>query len=411
MPSTKDRETIRRLAAEAAQIAALPVQEEKRKLWRKLNGLKKTRPLVMVDQVCWNEMNVNDELTLVCEDADCRGYEKRLRRTLYQWKHFPVDMVVEPSFEIFKAVNMTGFGVGISEHTAATDPHNTVISHDYTNQFVTDADLDKIKAPVVTHDTKETARRMEVAADLFKGTLEIRSEGHDPYLSIWDRIAMWMSVEDALYSLVDKPDYMKEIVRRLVDANMKFLDQLEDLGVLCGQQSLIHCTGAYTDDLPPKDFNPAKPRTKDIWMFGLAQMLCTVSPGMFEEYEIDMCMPIFNRFGLVYYGCCDALDHKMAQVRKIRNCRKISMSPWANEENGAANIKGDYVFSRKPSPSMLAAETMDETLIRQHLQTSVDICQRYGCPLEIILKDLSTVRYEPQRLWRWAQIAKEVVGG
>ena len=30
------------------------------------------------------------------------------------------------------------------------------------------------------------------------------------------------------------------------------------------------------------------------------------------------------------------------------------------------------------------------------------------CHIEFIMKDISTVRYEPQRLWEWARIAMEV---
>ena len=30
-----------------------------------------------------------------------------------------------------------------------------------------------------------------------------------------------------------------------------------------------------------------------------------------------------------------------------------------------------------------------------------------GCNVEIILKDISTVRHEPKRLWEWSQIAAE----
>jgi hypothetical protein len=129
---------------------------------------------------------------------------------------------------------------------------------------------------------------------------------------------------------------------------------------------------------------------------------------MFDEFEVEMCMPIFERFGLVYYGCCDPLDLKMAQVRKIPHARKVSMSPWVDEERGASEIKGDYVYSRKPNPAHLMSFHEDE--VRGHLQASVDACARYGCPLELILKDISTVAYEPQRLWRWAEIAMEVVG-
>jgi hypothetical protein len=31
-----------------------------------------------------------------------------------------------------------------------------------------------------------------------------------------------------------------------------------------------------------------------------------------------------------------------------------------------------------------------------------------GCHRELIMKDISTVRYDPQRLWQWAEMATEV---
>ena len=411
MPSANDRDIIRRLAAETVEIAALPVQERKRSLWRKLNAKQPERPMVMIDQVCWNEMNVDDELTLQCQDPECRGYEGHLRRTLYQWRHFPVDMVVEPVIRVHKAVSNSGFGIVTKETIAVSDPTSAVVGHAFVNQFQTDADLHKIKAPVIQHDAAETARRLDVARDLFDGTLTVLEQGVDPYLSVWDPVSTWMSVEGVLYAIVDRPEFMRELARRVVSGYMSMLDQLEDQGLLCHHQPLIHCTGAYTDELPAPGFDPNRPRTKDIWMFGLAQMFSTVSPATFDEFEIDMCMPIFKRFGLVYYGCCDPLHLKMKQVRKIPNVRKISMSPWVDEDIGAAEIEGDYVYSRKPTPAMLAWFDFNEKEVRNHLQATVDVCARHGCPLELILKDISTVRYEPQRLCRWAEIAMDVVQG
>ena len=411
MLSTNDKDIIRRLAAGVAETAALPVQEQKRSMWRRLNGRRPVRPMVMVDQVCWNEMNVAGELTLQCEDGECRAYEDHLRRILYQWRHFPVDMVVEPFIRVHKAVKNSGFGMAVKENIAVSDPTNSVVGHAFVNQFETDADLDKIKTPVIEHDPAETARRLEVARSLFGGTLSVLEQGVDPYLSVWDPLTTWMSVESVLYALVDRPEFMRELARRMVNGYMSMLDQVEEQGLLCHHQPVIHCTGAYTDELPAPGFNPDRPRTKDIWMFGLAQMFSTVSPSIFEEFEIDMCMPIFKRFGLVYYGCCDPLDKKMKQVRKIPNVRKISMSPWVNEEIGAAEIRGDYVYSRKPTPALLAWPEFNEKEVRAHLQATVDVCARYGCPLELILKDISTVKYQPQRLWRWAEIAMDVVAG
>ena len=411
MLNMKDVVIVRELAARVSEIAALPVQEEKREMWRKLNALKPARAMVMIDQVCWNEINIGDELTLRCADAECRGYEEHLRRTIYQWKHFPVDMVVESFVQVPKAIRNSGFGIVVREETAVSDPTNAVVGHKYENQFQTEADLEKIRMPQISHDLAETERRLAAAHELFDGLLEVRPSGADPYLSLWDPISTWMGVENALYALVDKPDFMHRLLARLTNGYLSMLDQLEEQGLLCEPQSLIHCTGAYTDDLPAPGYNPQAPRTKDLWMFGLAQMLSTVSPQMFKEFEVDYASRICERFGLVYYGCCDPLDGKMAEVRMIPNVRKVSMSPWVNQDRGAAEIGGEFVYSRKPSPALLATDHFRPDQIRADLTATRKICDKNGCPLEFILKDISTVRYEPERLFEWARVAMQVAGG
>jgi hypothetical protein len=408
MPSKQDIAVIRELAARTAEIAALPIQEERRRLWRLLNGLRPERPMVMIDQVCWNEMNVDDELTLQCSDPECRAIEEQLRRALFQWKHFAVDMVVEPFFRVPMAIRGTGFGIVPEEQVAVSDPTNEVVGHRYFNQFQTEDDLEKLQTPQVSHDVAETERRLSLAHELFDGLLEVRPWGADLNLSLWDPIATWMGVENALYALADRPDYMHRLLDRMTSGYVSMLEQLEAQGLLCQPQSLIHCTGAWTDELPAPGYDPSKPRLKDIWMMGLAQMLATVSPRMFKEFEVDYASRLCERFGLVYYGCCDPLDDRMDQVRLIPHVRKVSMSPWTNQERGADAIGGDYVFSRKPSPAFLAPDTFNPDAIRADLIATRDICKRYGCALEFILKDISTVRYEPQRLFEWARIATEV---
>ena len=402
---------IRDLAARVAEIAALPVQEEKRKLWCKLNARTPLRPMVMIDQVCWNEMNINDELTLHCTDTECRKYEELLRRTLYQWKYFPVDMVVEPFIRIPKAIYNSGFGVKVVEEIAVSDPTNEVVGHMFENQFQNEDDLGKIRVPKISHDLVETEYRVSVAHELFDGLLEVCPCGIDPYLSLWDPISTWMGVESALYAMIDKPDFLHRLLARMTDGYLSMLDQLEEQGLLCQKQSLIHCTGAYTDELPAPGYNPQKPRTKDLWMFGLAQIFSSVSPRMFKKFEVDYMTRICERFGLVYYGCCDPLDGKMAQVRVIPNVRKISMSPWVKEERGAAEIGSDFVYSRKPNPVFLAMDNFYPDEVRTDLATTRKVCEKHGCPLEFILKDISTVRYKPERLFEWARIAMEIVGG
>lgn len=408
MPDTHDLDVLRELATRVAEIAALPVQEEKRRLWRALNGLRPVRPMVMMDQVCWNELEADGELTLQCTDAECRGYEVLLRRTLYQWEHFRVDMVVEPFVRVPMAIHNTGFGVQCQEEIAVTDPTSSVVGHRYINQFETDADLEKLQIPRLSHDLTETERRLAVAHEIFDGIIEVRPTGLSPAISLWDPISTWMSVEGALWALIDRPAFMHRLVGRMAEGYAAMLDQLEEQGLLAGPQSLIHCTGAWTDELPAPGYDPARPRCRDMWTMGLAQMFSTVSPQMFREFEVDYVAPLCARFGLVYYGCCDPLDRKLDEVRMIPNVRKVSMSPWVDQERGARALGGDYVFSRKPSPAALATDEFHAEAVRADLRTTREICARHGCPLEFILKDISTVRYDPARLSRWAEVAMAV---
>ncbi len=143
----------------------------------------------------------------------------------------------------------------------------------------------------------------------------------------------------------------------------------------------------------------------------MAQIFSTVSAAMHQEFELDYAREWYSRFGLVYYGCCEPLDGKMDIVRKIPNLRKISMSPWVDTDAAAERVGGDFVFSRKPSPAFLAPDTWHPDQVEDDLRHTAERCAVHGCPVEFILKDISTVRYEPQRLWEWADIAMRVAEG
>jgi len=407
--STKDRDALRELARQIAEIAALPAQQERIALWKALNGLKPVRAMVMIDQIPWHEMDVDGELVLQTSDGFCRRIETQLRRTLYSWKHMRADMVVEPFITIPKSTRGADFGVRVIEDRAVTDPGNDVVGHRYIDQLSTEDDIQKIRMPEVALDEAATAESEERAHEIFGGILGIRMQGALPAFAPWDQIVQWRSPEHTILDLVDRPDFSHRMVSRLTDAHLALLDQLEAKGLLGSGQGTIHCTGAYTDELPAPGFDPRRPRAKDLWTFGMAQIFSTVSPAMHDEFEIEYSIRWYSRFGLGYYGCCEPLDEKIAVIRRLPHVRKISMSPWVNVEKGAERIGKDYVFSRKPSPALLAPDTWEPDRVANDLRETLAACTRHGCPAEFILKDISTVRYQPQRLWEWSDIAMRVV--
>jgi hypothetical protein len=132
---------------------------------------------------------------------------------------------------------------------------------------------------------------------------------------------------------------------------------------------------------------------------------------MHKEFWLDYAAKWFSRFGLGYYGCCEPLDGKIEIIRQVPHVRKISMSPWVDVAKGAERIGRDFVFSRKPSPALLAGDRWEPDRVERDLRITLEQCALHGCPVELILKDISTVRYRPQRLWEWADLAMRVVSG
>jgi hypothetical protein len=250
---------------------------------------------------------------------------------------------------------------------------------------------------------------VERLCEVFDGILEVEVAGEVPMFNVWDLIVMWRGAENVLIDLGDRSEHLHQLMARATDAYVARVEQLEALGLLAKRNDWVHCTGAFTDELPAPGFDPTRPRRRDIWACGMAQIFSSVSPKMHQEFELDYLNPVYARFGLIYYGCCEPLHGKLHLVRKIPNLRKISMSPWVDQEVGAEGIGRDFVFSRKPSPAFLAVDHWDAEAVERDLRGTVAICERYGCPLELILKDISTVRYQPQRLWEWAELAIRVV--
>ena len=408
--SRRDRDILRELARRLAEIAALPIQKTTISLWKALNRLKPVRPMVMIDQIPWHEMDVRGELTLRTEDDFCRSIETDLRRTLYSWKHMRADRVVEPVVDIPKVIRDTGWGVKTIERQVVSDPRNDVVGHYYVDQLRTEKDILKIRAPQISLDEQATAQAQEKAHELFDGILDVRMQGWMPMFAPWDTIVQWRGAENLLLDLADRPQFMHSIIARLTDAHLSMLDQLEEKGLLGPAQTTIHCTGAHTDELPASGFDPLRPRPRDLWTCGMAQIFSCVSPTAHQEFELDYAARWYSRFGLVYYGCCEPLDAKIPIVRKIPHLRKISMSPWVNVDKAAGQIGPDFVFSRKPSPALLAGDAWAPRAVESDLRDTLERCTRHGCPVEFILKDISTVRYQPHRLWQWADIAGRVVG-
>ncbi len=212
-----------------------------------------------------------------------------------------------------------------------------------------------------------------------------------------------------MIDMIERPELVHADVERMVDAWMVELDQFVEQNLLSldGNNTRIGSGGyGYTSQLPGNDHDPNYVKPHNMWGCSNAQIFSSVSPQMHWEFALEHDLRWLSRWGFTYYGCCEPLDQKIDILRKIPNLRKISVSPWCNTKRTIEQIGGDYVISRKPSPAILAEDNWHPERARQDLTDFLE--QARGCHVELIMKDISTVRYQPQRLWQWAEIASEV---
>jgi hypothetical protein len=409
--SKKEKSLLRGLAEEVRDIAERPVQKQTRELWRRLNDLEPCRPMLWINEIPWHEMNVGDELLLKCSEPLCRQAEQYFRQTLYCWKHMRADMVVENLFYSPLAIADSGFGIEEEIDFRKEDEENNIFSRDFKPQIKDESDLEKIRTPQISHNAEESKRRFQHFQDCFGDIVPVQKQGiTHVWTAPWDYLIRYWGVEEAMLDLLVRPELVHRAIERYVNAHIERLRQWQELNLLsCAEGNYRVGSGAlaYSDDLPQKDFDPLHVRSQDQWGCSTAQIFSDVSPQMHKEFALQYEIRWLENFGLNYYGCCEPLHNKIDLLHEIPNLRKISISPWADVRKSAEQVHRDYVLSLKPNPAVLAAKTWDLAQAEKELLRILEHSR--GCNVEVVMKDISTVRYEPQRLWQWAEMAARVV--
>jgi hypothetical protein len=403
----KDVLVLRELGLKYAEIAALPIQKERIAAWKNLNDKKGGRPLIWINEVCWHEMDVDNELTFLCESELGLRLESYLRKTLYQWKHMRGDMVVEPVIDSPYIIENSGFGIRSLADVLETNKDSSIASRHFHNQITSIEDVNKIKMPVISHKAERTEEFFECYQSIFKGILPVRKKGCSGFwYAPWDDIVLFMGAENVLINLIDDPDLMHALIDRLTTAYNAALDQYNDLGLISSNNCNTRVgSGAYgyTNELKADDGTSCTPN--EIWGNATPQIFASVSKEMHKEFGITYESRWLSRFGLNYYGCCEPLHNRIDILSEIPNLRKISISPWADVNVAANNIGEKFVVSLKPSSVLIAKPNFDENSVRAELSSKFAAMK--NCSVEVILKDISTVQNKPERLWRWAEIAME----
>ena len=416
-----ERTYLRELAKQQAEIAALPIMERRLKKWYALNNAELDTPLVTVE---FNGPAEEVFPPLKCESPLARELETQMIRHIYNHLLLGDDRVIPP-YVTFNIPNwIVPFGIRIERTQARYSDGRP--SMGYLLHYVIDDlqnDFGKLKETETFVDAglKESLKKQAEIEELLGGVLPVKIQFRSFVVSIGNVILQLMGMENMLTALYDYPDLFHRMMNTLTEDYLRYMNAIESSGAMLYNNDgswLGQGSWGYTNRLPGEGKNSTGTgkhgdrsiNFADVWGYTNSQETVGISPGMFDEFFFSYMEKITRLFGLLSYGCCEPVDGLWDRcLSRLTNLRKISVSPWCNEEALAEKIRGKkIVYHRKPSPNFIAVDSVfNEKAFAEHIAKSVKAAA--GCPLEITFREELTVRGEPWRLTLAVEIVREQI--
>lgn len=403
--SEADKAVLRDLGKRFAEIAARPVQEERKRLWKAHNSLKPVRPMILIfPEGSWEELVPSSSLK--CEEPALRGYELALRRQIYEQTRFDCDNVAIGEIEVRKKVSNSGWGLQAEWHYSDMKGG----ARSFKPVLLEAADLKKLRTPEVRYDEAATAREYELLNEIFAGVLPVRLRGVNCIsFHLMSLYTSWRGLEETMMDMYAEPGMLHDAMAFLEAGSRSVVEQYGELGLLeLNNDNSYQSSGGngWIDELPGEGYE-GKARLKDLWASSEAQELALVSPEMHKVFSLDYERRLLEPFGLSGYGCCEDLTKKLDDVLAIPNIRRISVSPFAKPRECAEKIGGKAIFSWKPQPAHLVGR-FDEKLVEAYIRNALEATKANGCVVEAILKDTHTCEGRPERFDAWSRICRRV---
>jgi hypothetical protein len=401
-----DRAILRGLARQVRDIADSPVMVKLRYKWREHNALRGKRPMIYVlPEGAWPELI--PESALQCVDAFHRGLERDLRMKIYSHCVLRDDTPLDPWFNVVWRISIGDYGVKIP------------FTHgDQRGSFVWEPpikdlsrDMDKVHPREFKVNREESAKIFNRIGDLFGDVLPPRMSGSFWWtLGLTQDAAYLIGLENLMIAMYDQPDELHRLMAFLRDDAMRMITWAESEGLITtnttdGDMIGSGGYGAIEGISHSSIDEPAQ--LSDRWGFAESQETVGISPAMFHDFILPYQIPLLEKFGLNYYGCCEGLEHRIDSVLNyIPRLRRVSVAPNAKQEILAEKLAGNYVFCRKPYPAHVCVG-FNEPAIRQDIRHTLRLAGDQ--PLEFVLKDTHTVENEPWRMKRWVEIARDEI--
>ena len=412
MTTHNDIAVLRGLAQRYAEIAALPVQEEKRKMWSDHNDLKPTRVPIIASFGMWNvwAREVFCDANMKCQDPFYRQYERTLRQWIFQHEEIGDDTIQEPWIGYRVPDKKVGGGLwGIEAELYRPSGAQDGSAARYNPPLKSWDDVARLRMPRHELDEEAGQRDLDKLHSAIGGILTIdvcRMPACSWFSAdISTNIAKLRGLEQLMADMYDSPKELHNLLAFMRDGIMKNQQEAEDAG-----HYTLTCAASqqpsYTNGLERLKPNSGPRKRKNIWGVCAAQEYELISPAFHDEFLFQYQIPIFKNYALLHYGCCENLGEKINMLRQLKNLRTIAVAPLANVRRCAEQIQRDYVLSWRPNPTDMVCCGYNEERVEKIVRKAMD--DSAGCVTHINLKDVETLEGDITRLKRWVRKVRQV---
>lgn len=400
-----EKQYLRDLAKKQKELANMPVMKERERLWLLHNSLQGERPMVVMEE---NTFLGEILPPLKCESEDGKWMEKKLFQAILPEQLFQDDKVVTEEFKVDVQAELHLFDVPVKKIFAS----DGVGFHIEPVLECLEEDMEILKDSVFSYDKEETLRKKQAAEEVFGDILHVRlynSVNHWGF-ALTEKIVFLMGMENMFVAMKIEEDEFHALMTRLVAEMTRFLRWQEEQGILFLNNGNDYMgSGSYcrTNELPGADFD-GRVLSKHLWGHMNSQESIGISPEMYHEFIAPYFGKMAQEFGLLYYGCCEPVNMYWDQdISKYANLRKVSISPWCDEEFMAERLSGGRViYSRKPSPNFIGVKkAFDEEAFRKYIRHTEELTVQ--CKHEYIFRDIYTLHGNMEKVRRAVQIVRE----
>lgn len=405
-----ERERLRELAKKQKEIACLPVMKTRRERWYNLNDGKAEHPLVTFE---FNGPPEEVYERSKSESPLVQSVENQLIMNITNHTLLDDDRVIPDYISVYPDNWIQRYGIKLETYGATDVKGNKSMGYMYVHPIKDlEEDFHKIGSSVFNIDTnlKDAKRRSDIINELIGDILPAKIEFPSFVFGITDMLVHLMGMEATFCAMYDYPDLVHMAASMLTDDYLKYIRALEDGNALLPNNDgtfLNQGSWGYTHSLPSAGEIEGKVKAKHVWGYTESQETVGVSPTMFDEFFFPSMKKIADEFGLISYGCCEPVHGIWDKcLSRMTNLRKLSISPWCNEEEIAEKIRGKgIVYHRKPSPNFVGVDTVfDPDALGKHIARTARAAS--GCPLEITFRDVCTVLGEKERMTKAIQVVR-----